>query len=67
MDADLLEYRLALVERQIADDERHITLPGDIVARLDIDGLGASEQAGIARDLLHLPSGSGFKLNCAAN
>jgi hypothetical protein len=52
MDIELLEYRLALVERQIADAERHVTMRRDIVARLEADGLSASETAGITRDLL---------------
>jgi hypothetical protein len=52
MDIDLLEHRLALVERQIVDAEQHITLRGDNLARLEIDGLAASETAEIARDRL---------------
>src|SRR5262249_61065761 len=52
MDTDILKHRLALVERQIIDEELHVTLRGDIVARLEADGLGASETADITRDLL---------------
>ena len=52
MDTDALEHRLALVERQIADAEQHVTLRRDILARLEADDLGASETAGITRDLL---------------
>jgi len=52
MDTDLLEHRLALVERQIVDAERHITLRRDNLTRLEIDGLAASETAEIARDRL---------------
>ena len=52
MDIDVLEHRLALVDRQIVDAERHVTLRRDILARLEMDGLGASETAGISRVLL---------------
>ena len=43
MDTDLLEHRLVLVERQIADAELHVTLRRDNLARLEADRLGASE------------------------
>jgi len=52
MDTDLLEHRLVLVERQIADAELHVTLRRDNLARLEADRLGASETAGITRDRL---------------
>jgi hypothetical protein len=52
MDTDLLEHRLALVERQIVDAERHVTLRRDVLIRLEADGLSASETAEQARDLL---------------
>ena len=48
----MLEHRLALVERQIVDAERHVTLRRDILTRLELDDLGASETAGTTRDLL---------------
>ena len=51
-DMDVLEHRLMLVERQIANAERHVTLRRDNLARLEADRLGASETAGITRDLL---------------
>lgn len=52
MDTDLLEQRLALVERQIVDAERHVTLRRDILVRLELDGLNTSPTADIARDRL---------------
>jgi hypothetical protein len=52
MDNDSLEHRLALVERQIVDAERHITLRRDILNGLDVNGLGASDTADAVRDLL---------------
>ena len=52
MDTDLLEHQLALVERQIADAERHVTLRRDILTRLELDSLGTSETADITRDRL---------------
>jgi hypothetical protein len=52
MDRDFLKHRLALVERQIVDAEQHLTLRRDILARLELDGLGASETADITRDRL---------------
>jgi len=52
METDLLEHRLALVERQIVDAEQHITLRRDNLARLEADGLDASGTANIARDWL---------------
>lgn len=58
MDADLLEHRLALVERQIVDAERHMTLRRDNLTRLEIDGLAASETAEIARERLQSMEGS---------
>jgi hypothetical protein len=52
MDTDLLQHRLVLVERQIVDAERHITLRRDNLARLEMDGLATSETAEITRDRL---------------
>jgi len=52
MDTDVLEYRLGLVERQIVDAERHVTLRRDNLVRLEADDLGASETANIARHRL---------------
>jgi len=52
MDNDFLKHRLALVERQIVDAERHITLRRDILNGLDVNGLGASNIADGVRDLL---------------
>jgi hypothetical protein len=52
MDTDMLEHRLTLVERQIVDAEQHITLRRDTLARLELDGLGASETADGVRDML---------------
>jgi hypothetical protein len=52
MDTDVLEHRLVLLERQIADAERHLTLRRDILTRLELDSLGASETADITRDRL---------------
>jgi hypothetical protein len=52
MDTDFLEHRLALVERQIVDTERYITLRRDTLNRLEADGLGASETADVVRDSL---------------
>ena len=51
---DLLEQQLARVERQITKGELHATLQRDILSRLEAEGLGASETAEIARDLLCL-------------
>ena len=48
----MLEHRLALVERQIVDAERHVTLRRDIILRLELDRLGTSPTAEIARDRL---------------
>jgi hypothetical protein len=52
MDTKVLEHRLGLIERQIVDAERHVTLRSDNVARLEADGLGASGTANIARGRL---------------
>ena len=52
MDTAQLEHRLALVERQIVDAERHATLRRDIIIRLELDGLSTSDTAAIARDRL---------------
>jgi hypothetical protein len=52
MDTDVPEHRLALVERQIVDAERHVTLRRDILTGLDMNGLAASETADAVRDLL---------------
>ena len=52
MDTGMLEHRLALVERQIVDAERYVTLRRDNLIRLELDGLGSSPTAGIARDRL---------------
>lgn len=52
MDTGVLEHRLDLVERQIVDAERHVTLRRDIIIRLELDGLGTSQTAEIARDRL---------------
>jgi len=49
---DVLEHRLMLVERQIANAERHVTQRRDNLARLEADRLGASETASVTRDLL---------------
>src|SRR5262249_13166683 len=54
MDTDVLEHRLVLVERQIADAERQLTLRRDTLIRLELDSLGATETAGITRDRLRL-------------
>jgi hypothetical protein len=43
---------VALVERQIVDAERHITLRRDILTGLDVNGLGTSETADGVRDML---------------
>ena len=48
----MLEHRLALVERQIVDAERHVTLRRDNLIRLELDGLSTSPTATIARDRL---------------
>jgi hypothetical protein len=58
MDTELLEHRLALVERQIVDAERHITLRRDVLNRLELEGLGASDTADDVRDLLPVDSSS---------
>jgi len=50
MDTDLLEHRLVLVERQIADAELHVTLRRDKPYRLETDGLSASETTNTTRD-----------------
>ena len=52
MDTDVLNHQLALVERQIIDAEMHATLRRDVLARLEEDGLSASETADNARDNL---------------
>ena len=52
MDTGMLEQRLALVERQIVDAERYVTLRRDNLIRLELDGLGRSPTAEIARDRL---------------
>ena len=52
MDTDVLNHRLALVERQIIDAEMHATLRRDVLAHLEEDGLGVSQTADNARDNL---------------
>jgi hypothetical protein len=52
MDNDFLQYRLALVERQIVDAELHLTLRRDVLNRLEVEGLGASDTADDVRDKL---------------
>jgi hypothetical protein len=51
-DIDPREHRLRLVERQIADAERHITLHRYVLARLEQSDLSASETAKLARENL---------------
>jgi hypothetical protein len=52
MEPDLLERQLALVERQIARGEQHATIRRDVLTYLEAAGLGSSETAEFARDLL---------------
>jgi hypothetical protein len=52
MDNDFLQYRLTLVERQIVDAELHLTLRRDVLNRLEVEGLGASDTADGVRDML---------------
>src|SRR5262249_15037082 len=52
MDRAMLQRHLAVAERHIAEGERSVARQRDVVVRLDIAGLGASETASIARGLL---------------
>lgn len=52
MERDLLERRLALVERQITQAEHHAAIRRSNLAGLEGAGRGASETADIIRDLL---------------
>lgn len=48
----LTEKLLADAERHIAETERHIATQRDIIARLESSGLGNSETANNAREIL---------------
>ena len=53
MEPDLLERRLALVERQIGQEEQHAAMRRDCLAGLETAGRGTSDIAGEIRDHLH--------------
>jgi hypothetical protein len=53
MERDVVERRLALVERQITQGEQHAAIRRSNLAGLEAAGRGASETADIIRDLLY--------------
>jgi hypothetical protein len=58
-DRGLLQTNLDLIEQQIIESEVHITRQRNIITKLEIAGLGKSETAKIARELL---AGDGMML-----
>jgi hypothetical protein len=52
MDRSLIERLLADTEQRIADNERHISTQCDVIAALERAGLGNSETAETAREIL---------------
>ena len=53
MNRAMLQRRLAVARRHVAGGEQCVARQREIIVRLERAGLGASETASFARDLLH--------------